>query len=77
LQRAKHFKGGITTELKEVSELLSELLEQNGITTYQMSKETGIPHTSIYSWVMGTRIPKTEIRKKLAEYFGKPKDYFM
>ena len=53
------------------------LLEKTGETTYQVSKSTGIPQSSLSDYKSGRSKPKTENLKKLAEHFGVSVEYFI
>jgi transcriptional regulator with XRE-family HTH domain len=46
------------------------LKEKKGVTDYQVSKDTGIPRSTISEWSSGKYIPKIDKLLKLAEYFG-------
>lgn len=54
-----------------------ELLDANGKTAYQVSKDTGIPQQVLSSWKTGRSKPKLDKLKTLADYFGVPIEYFM
>ncbi|MCI6812624.1 MAG: helix-turn-helix domain-containing protein [Lachnospiraceae bacterium] len=55
----------------------AELLIEKGITAYQVSKETGIPNSTLSDWKAGRSKPKTEKLKILADYFGVTIEYFL
>lgn len=55
----------------------AELLIKKGITAYQVSKETGIPNSTLSDWKAGRSKPKTEKLKILADYFGVTIEYFL
>lgn len=46
------------------------LKDKKGVTDYQVSKETGIPRSTLSEWNAGKYVPKADKLKKLAEYFG-------
>ncbi|MEY8322554.1 helix-turn-helix transcriptional regulator [Lachnospiraceae bacterium 54-11] len=55
----------------------AELLDKNNITAYQVSKDTGIYSTLFSDWKSGKSKPKVDKIKILADYFGKPIEYFL
>ena len=54
-----------------------ELLQRNGVSTYQVSKATGIAQSVFSSWKNGIRKPKADNLKKIADYFGVSTDYLL
>lgn len=54
-----------------------KLLEERGVTAYQVAKSVGIPISSIYEWANGKHAPRVESLMKLADYFGVPLEYFV
>lgn len=54
-----------------------ELLDKTNKTTYQVSKETGISQTAFSNWKSGRSEPSIDSLKKLADYFGKPIEFFL
>ena len=54
-----------------------ELLQRNGVSTYQASKATGIAQSVFSSWKNGISKPKADKLKKIADYFGVPTDYLL
>ena len=54
-----------------------ELLQRNGISTYQVSKATGIAQSVFSSWKNGISKPKADKLKKIADYFGVTTDYLL
>lgn len=65
-------KGGVILYKK-----FAALLEQQNITAYKVSKETGIPANTFTDWKNGRSNPKVDKLKKIADYFGKPIEYFL
>ncbi|MEV2907481.1 helix-turn-helix transcriptional regulator [Paenibacillus larvae] len=64
---------------KEVllSEKIKAAMEQKGITRYRLSKETGITYTTLTNILNNkTKNPQVKIIQAIADYFGKPLDYF-
>ncbi|MBO5068771.1 MAG: helix-turn-helix transcriptional regulator [Roseburia sp.] len=54
-----------------------ELLKRRGITSYQVSKDTGIGQNTLSQWKTGRSNPKLEKLKILANYFGVSIEYFL
>lgn len=46
-----------------------ELLKKKGVSVYRVSKETGVPTSTLSDWKKGRSRPKVDKLKKLAEYF--------
>lgn len=46
-----------------------ELLNEKGVTTYEVAKATGIPNSTFSDWKSGKSKPKVEKLKKIADYF--------
>ena len=53
-----------------------ELLRVKGVSTYKVSKATGIASATFTDWKKGTYEPKKEKIEKIAEYFDVPLSYF-
>ena len=49
-----------------------KLLNEKGVTAYEVSKATGIPNSTFSDWKTGKSKPKIEKLKKIAEYFQIP-----
>lgn len=58
-------------------EILEKLLEQNGISAYRLSKETGVSTATLTSWKQGKYVPKKDKMQKIADYFGVSIEYMM
>ena len=58
-------------------EIYAELLEKSGKTTYQVSKETGIPENIFTYWKQNRSKPKVDKLIVLADYFGVPVTVFL
>lgn len=54
-----------------------KLLSENQTTIYRVSKETGIPDSTLYEWKSGRSNPKIDKIQLLAVYFGVPIEYFL
>ena len=65
-------KGGVKLYKK-----FAELLEKTNKTAYQVSKDTGIAQSVLSDWKNGRSNPKVDKLKILADYFGKPIEYFL
>ena len=55
----------------------AELLGKTNKTAYQVSKDTGIAQSVLSDWKRGRSTPKADKLKKLADYFGKPIEFFL
>lgn len=58
-------------------EIFEQLLQKHGVTTYKVSKETGIAQSVFSSWKNGISVPKGDKLQKIAEFFGITLDYLM
>lgn len=56
---------------------VEELVRENNISFYALGKEVGFPSSFFSEWKRGKMMPKTDKLKKLADYFGKPIEYFL
>lgn len=54
-----------------------ELLKERNITSYKVSKDTGIPTATLSDWKTGRSKPKTDKLAILANYFKVPIEYFL
>lgn len=54
-----------------------KLLNERGLTAYQVSKDTGIATSTLTEWRKGSYRPKLEKMAILANYFGVPLEYFV
>lgn len=52
------------------------LLAKSNETTYQVSKETGIPQSAFSAWKRGRELGVTKLAK-IAHHFDVPVDYFV
>lgn len=57
--------------------IFEQLCEQNHITPYRVSKDTGISTATLTSWKMGKYEPKQDKLQKIADYFGVTLDYMI
>lgn len=53
------------------------LRDEKGVTDYRVSMETGITKSTFTDWKNGRSYPKIDKLKKIADFFGKPIEYFL
>lgn len=58
-------------------EKFKKLLEERGVTSYQVSMATGISQSTLSDWKQGLYTPKVDKIMKIADYFGVPLEYFV
>ena len=58
-------------------EVFEQLLQKFGVTTYQVSKATGIGQSTFSSWKARKNLISGEKAKIIADYFGVSVDYLM
>ena len=58
-------------------EIFEQLLQKYGVTSYKVSKETGVSQAVLSSWKTGRSIPKQPSMQKIADYFAVSLDYLM
>lgn len=58
-------------------DIFEQLLQERGITSYKVSKDTGVTQSTLSDWKRGRSTPKTDNMKKIADYFGVTIDYLM
>ena len=54
-----------------------KLLQERGISTYRLTKDTGISNGLINGWTKGTGTPSGDNLVKLADYLGVSTDYLL
>ncbi|HCL03812.1 MAG TPA: XRE family transcriptional regulator [Lachnoclostridium phytofermentans] len=54
-----------------------ELLKDRGLTSYKVSKETGIAYATLSDWKNGKSKPKIDKIRTLSLYFNVPVSYFI
>ncbi|MEK4881468.1 MULTISPECIES: helix-turn-helix domain-containing protein [Paenibacillus] len=60
-----------------LSDKIKELMNSNNLSVYKLSKDTGIPYTTLTKILNGTtKSPKIDLIKIIADYFNKPLDHF-
>jgi transcriptional regulator with XRE-family HTH domain len=52
------------------SDVFVQILEENGVSAYKLSKETGIPQSCLSDYKTGRAEPTAKNLKKIADYFG-------
>lgn len=61
-----------------ISERIEASMRHNKISRYKLSKETGIPYTTLTQIINGrTKDPQVGALETIANYFDKPLDYFL
>lgn len=58
-------------------EIFEQLLQKYNLTTYQVSKSTGINQSTFSNWKLRRNLISAENGKKIAKYFGVSLDYLM
>lgn len=58
-------------------EIFERLLQKHGITTYQVSKATGISQSTFSNWKNRRNLISAELGKKIADYFDVSLDFLM
>lgn len=54
-----------------------QLLQENGITAYRVSKNTGVTQTTLSDWKTGRATPRTATLQKIADYFDVSLDWLL
>ena len=62
---------------KNMYEKYVALRDEKGVTDYRVSVETGITQSTFTGWKNKRSNPKIEKLKKIADFFGKPIEYFL
>lgn len=57
-------------------EKFSKLLQEKHLSTYRVSKDTGISQQTFSDWKIGKSKPKLDKLQKIADYFGVSVEYF-
>lgn len=58
-------------------EIFEQLLQKFNVTSYKISKETGVTQTTLSNWKNGKSTPSTANMQKIADYFNVSIDYLM
>lgn len=56
---------------------LKELRTTAGFTQAQLAKQLGVTQSTIGNWESGCRVPRTEMARKVAAFFGVSTDYLL
>lgn len=67
----------IRRKVKKLYEIFEKLLQEHKTTIYRVSKDTGIPQTTLYEWKSGRSTPKVDKLVKIANYFNVPLEYLV
>ena len=51
-------------------ERIEQLMRENSVSAYKLSKETGIAQSTLSSWKNQNKIPRVDLLQKIADYFG-------
>ena len=54
-----------------------QLLQDRGMTPYQVSKATGVSQSTLSDWKTGRAVPKVDKLMKIADFFEVPIEYFI
>lgn len=57
--------------------VFEKLLEERGVTAYQVAKATGIATATLTEWKKGTYRPKVDKLMLIAKYFDVPLEMFL
>lgn len=61
----------------DIAEKLKSLMDSKGLSKYRLAKETGVSYTGISKILNNqTKHPQIDSLKLIADYFGKPLNYF-
>lgn len=58
-------------------DIFGNIVQNENLSLYRISKDTGIPKTIIYDWASGGREPVSEYVIKLADYLNVSIDYLV
>ena len=58
-------------------EKFEKLLNERGVTAYEVAKQTGIQAATLSAWKKGEYTPKIDKLCKIANYFEIPGTYFI
>lgn len=58
-------------------EKFEKLLEERGVTAYEVAKQTNIAQSTLTAWKKGEYTPKIDKLCKIANYFEIPVTYFI
>lgn len=58
-------------------DILQILMKEHGVSSYKLTKDTGISNGLISNWKQGVKIPSAENLIKIADYFDVSVDYLL
>ncbi|WP_413778098.1 helix-turn-helix domain-containing protein [Caproicibacterium sp. XB1] len=58
-------------------EKFEQLLKERNVTPYRVSKDTGVPQSTLSDWKRGRSVPRTEKLQRIADYFNVSVDYLL
>lgn len=58
-------------------ERFMQLLQENNITAYRVSKDTGVTQTTLSDWKTGRATPRAATLQKIADYFSVSIDWLV
>ena len=58
-------------------EIYVVLRDEKGVTDYGVAMATGVTKSTFTDWKSGRSNPKIDKLKKIADFFGKPIEYFL
>lgn len=62
----------------DIAEKILNLMAERGITKYRLAKDSRVPYTTLIKILDGTtKNPQVDSLQQIADYFGKPVDYFI
>lgn len=59
------------------SDIFKQLIQNKGVTVYQISKDTGISESLMSHWKSGRQLPKYDSLNILADYFNVSGDFLL
>lgn len=63
--------------MKKSYDIFRQLCDDNQVTPYRVSKETGVAQNTLSYWKKGVSTPKIDKLSQLAKYFDKPVTIFL
>ena len=51
-------------------ERIEQLMRENNVSAYKLSKETGMAQSTLSSWKNQNKIPRVDLLQKIADFFG-------
>ena len=56
-------------------ERIEQLMRENDVTAYKLSKETGIAQSTLSGWKNQNKIPRVDLLQKIANFFDVEIEY--